>query len=208
MGVASEEREQLCALLEEVGPDAPTLCAGWATKDLAAHLVLRERRPDAALGILVGPLAGHTNRVQQRLARQPWTALVRLVRTGPPLWSPFAVPPIGDRVNGLEYFVHHEDVRRAQPDWQPRPADSRLDALLWNVLQRAGGVLYRNSPVGVEVRRPDGAQLSLKRGQRVVRIVGEPAELALHAYGREAVHVEFEGDPADVAAVRDASRGL
>jgi hypothetical protein len=36
------ERLELCDLLLELGPDAPTLCEGWTTADLAAHLVLRE----------------------------------------------------------------------------------------------------------------------------------------------------------------------
>ena len=43
---------------DETGPDGPTLCEGWQTRDLAAHLVLRERRPDAAAGVMGGPLAG------------------------------------------------------------------------------------------------------------------------------------------------------
>src|SRR5882762_622635 len=36
------ERRELCDLFLELGPDAPTLCEGWTTLDLAAHLVLRE----------------------------------------------------------------------------------------------------------------------------------------------------------------------
>ena len=55
---ARPEREALCDLLTDLGPEAPTLCAGWRTRDLAAHLVLRERRPDAAPGILLPLLAG------------------------------------------------------------------------------------------------------------------------------------------------------
>ena len=51
------------------GPDEPTLCEGWNTRDLAAHLVLRESRPDAALGVVVRPLAGRTARLQDKLAR-------------------------------------------------------------------------------------------------------------------------------------------
>ena len=51
MSYSREERLALCALLDETGPDAPTLCEGWTTGDLAAHLVLRERRPDAAAGV-------------------------------------------------------------------------------------------------------------------------------------------------------------
>ena len=79
-----DERLALCALLEKTGPDAPTLCEGWKTGDLAAHLVLRERRPDAAAGILGGPLAGYTARVQAQLKRRmSFAELVQAIRTGP-----------------------------------------------------------------------------------------------------------------------------
>jgi uncharacterized protein (TIGR03083 family) len=50
-----DERLALCTLLDKTGPDAPTLCEGWNTGDLAAHLVLRERRPDAAAGVIGSP---------------------------------------------------------------------------------------------------------------------------------------------------------
>ncbi|HEY2795011.1 MAG TPA: maleylpyruvate isomerase family mycothiol-dependent enzyme, partial [Micromonosporaceae bacterium] len=84
MGLASDERAALSDLFDVVGPDAPTLCEGWQTRDLAAHLVLRDRRPDAAGGIRIKSLAGYTQRVQQSFATRPWPELVELVRTGPP----------------------------------------------------------------------------------------------------------------------------
>ena len=90
MRYARDERLALCALLDEAGPAEPTLCAGWATLDLAAHLVLREHRPDAGLGVLGGPLAGYTRKVQGALARRtPYPRLVETVRSGPPRLSVF-----------------------------------------------------------------------------------------------------------------------
>ena len=68
MTAAARERAALVATLHEVGPDAPTLCGDWTTRDLAAHLILRERHPIASLGIMVAPLADRTARAQQRLA--------------------------------------------------------------------------------------------------------------------------------------------
>jgi uncharacterized protein (TIGR03085 family) len=116
-----DERLALAALLEETGPGAPTLCTGWRTGDLAAHLVLRERRPDAAAGVLGGPLAGHTARVQRRLGeRMTYAQLVQAFRNGPPRLSPLALPGMDEKANTVEYFVHYEDVRRAQPGWEPR----------------------------------------------------------------------------------------
>jgi uncharacterized protein (TIGR03085 family) len=113
---STDERRALCALLDKTGPDAPTLCEGWTTGDLAAHLVLRERRPDAAAGVAGGPLAGYTARVQQRLKdRIPFADLVRMIRSGPPRLSVMALPGVDERANSVEYFVHHEDIRRGAP---------------------------------------------------------------------------------------------
>ena len=44
----------------------------------------------------------------------PYDKLVRLVRTGPPIWSYFRLPWVDGQLNTLEYYVHHEDVRRGR----------------------------------------------------------------------------------------------
>ncbi|MEU4803351.1 TIGR03085 family metal-binding protein [Actinosynnema sp. NPDC023587] len=206
MGVAQDERRLLSELFAEVGPDAPTLCDPWRTRDLAAHLVLRERRPDAAAGILVKPLAGHTRKVQDAYAAKPWDELVALVRTGPPKWSPYVL--LDELVNSVEYFVHHEDVRRAAADWRPRSPDPVRDAALWSGLRRVGKLTYRSSPVGVVLRRPDGESVTVKAGSNPVVLTGQVSELVLHAFGRERVEVEFDGDPDAVAAVENVNRSL
>jgi hypothetical protein len=36
------ERARFSDLLDELGPEAPTLLTPWTTHDIAAHLVLRE----------------------------------------------------------------------------------------------------------------------------------------------------------------------
>jgi uncharacterized protein (TIGR03085 family) len=208
MGEAAEERRALCALFDELGPDQPTLCEGWQTRDLAAHLALRDRRIDAAPGLMFSAFAARTQKVQDSLAGRPWAELVELVRTGPPKWSPFALPVLGDLVNTAEYFVHHEDVRRAQPDWEPRPADAQRDAALWRGLGMTARMTYRRSPVGVMLRREDGTVLAAKRGPHTVTILGEPGELLLHVFGRDAVRISFEGDQADVAKVIGLKRAF
>src|SRR5580692_1969094 len=92
---SQDERLALCALLDKTGPDAPTLCAGWNTDDLAAHLVLREHRPDAAVGVLGGPLARYTARAQQKLSdKTPFASLVESIRSGPPRVSLFGIPGV------------------------------------------------------------------------------------------------------------------
>ncbi|MQA14475.1 MAG: TIGR03085 family protein [Pseudonocardiaceae bacterium] len=206
--LATGERRALSALLGEVGPAAPTLCAGWTTRDLAAHLVVRDRRPDALPGLVAPPLAWWTDRVQQGVTRRPWSELVELVRSGPPVWSPLGLPGPFDAVDAVEFFVHHEDVRRAREGWTARPHDPERDEVLWRALASAARLSYRRCPVGVVLRRDDGSEHVARRGPRAVAIVGAPGELLLHAYGREAVVVDFEGEQADVAAVRGLRRGI
>ncbi|WP_199439013.1 TIGR03085 family metal-binding protein [Umezawaea beigongshangensis] len=206
MGLADDERRLLSDLLTEVGPEAPTLCSGWRAKDLAAHLVLRERRPDAVLGIVAPALAARTQRVQDSYAAKPWPELVNLVRGGPPRWTPFALPKVGELLNAGEYFIHHEDVRRAVEGWEPRPADERRDAPLWATLKQTSRMRFRTSAHGVLLRRPDGRVLVAKDAPSPVTITGPVGELVLFCSGRDAVRVEFEGDPEAVAAVRSLDR--
>lgn len=207
MSYSRDERRALCALLDETGPDAPTLCEDWTTLDLAAHLVLREHRPDAAAGLLGGPLARHTAHVQGRIAeRVPYDRLVQIIRDGPPRFSMFGIPGMDERGNLVEYFVHHEDVRRTAPDWKPRELDPELTEQLWQRLRmRITRLILRKVPVGVEFARDDvdaghanGAQrqlrITIRNGTPVVTVVGDPAELTLWALGRTtAAQVRLDG---------------
>jgi uncharacterized protein (TIGR03085 family) len=212
-----DERQALCALLEQTGPDAPTLCEGWNTGDLAAHLVLRERRPDAAAGVLGGPLAGHTARVQTQLKqRMSFAELVQALRTGPPRLSVMALPGVDERANAVEFFVHHEDVRRAATDWTPRDISSGESDMLWQRLRMAK-FLLRRAPVGVELARegteavgvsPDGPayRITAKNATPAVTVIGSPAELTLWAMGRTtAAKVRFDGIEAAVNKLTEAN---
>jgi uncharacterized protein (TIGR03085 family) len=193
-----DERLALCTLLGKTGPDAPTLCEGWTTGDLAAHLVLRERRPDAAAGVAGGPLAGYTARVQQRLKeRTPFPDLVRMIRSGPPVLSVMALPGVDERANAVEFFVHHEDVRRAAPGWEPRELSSGESDMLWHRLRMARFML-RKSPVGVELARDDAEgpayRITAKNATPAVTVVGSPAELIMWVMGRRsAARVRLDG---------------
>lgn len=207
----------MCALLDQTGPAAPTLCDGWKTIDLAAHLVLREHRPDAGLGILGGPLARYTARVQQSLAaRTPYAKLVQTIRSGPPLLSIFGIPGADQLINMTEYFVHHEDVRRAQPGWLPRDLDPGLVSQIWGQLSRAR-LMLRTVPVGIEFARndqqdPDGphpVRMTVRPRTPVVTVTGAPAELLLWTFGRtSAARVKLEGADADVRALKNARWGV
>lgn len=208
MGVAADERRELSDLFEQVGPDAPTLCGDWSTRELAAHLVVRERRADAAAGILVKPLAGHLERVQEDYATKPWPELVGLVRSGPPWFWPTRLGPVDDLVNTAEFFVHHEDVRRARPDWEPREPEPRRDRALWRSVVRSANLMLRGSPVGLVLSTPSGRSSTVKRGPDTVTITGEPGELLLFVFGRDVARVSFEGDQPAIARVRGLNRGI
>jgi uncharacterized protein (TIGR03085 family) len=214
---ASDERAALCALLDETGPDAPTLCEGWRTSDLAAHLVLRERRPDAAAGLMGGPLAAHTRRVNEALSHKtPFPHLVELIRTGPPPLSVFRLPGVDERLNLVEFFVHHEDVRRGADGWQPRELKDGLTDALWQRLQRSK-LLFRRSTVGVELARDDVTSHAGQRQVRmtarartpVVTVTGHPAELMMWALGRTgAARVRLDGNADAVRQLGTARRGV
>jgi len=189
---ARDERAALCDLLTALGPDQPTLCDGWTTRNLAAHLIVRERRPDAAAGIVVRPLAGHTRRVQQRVAQRPFAELVTELRR-PPGWSPTALAPVDRAVNSLELFIHHEDIRRAQPDWQPRPLPPELAAALWSRVRPYAKLRLRRFPATVVVEAAGHGEVQTGREQRV-RVSGDPGELAVFLTGRQrAARVDLTG---------------
>ncbi|RFU85878.1 TIGR03085 family protein [Streptomyces triticagri] len=192
---AKRERLLLADLLEAAGPDAPTLCEGWNTRDLAAHVVVRERRADAAGGILIKALESRLERVQAEFAAKPYEELIQLIRTGPPRFSPLSLKQVDEAANAVEFYVHAEDVRRAQPDWTPRELDQVFADALWSRLEKSARVLGRKAPVGLVLRRPDGQTAVAHRGAPVVTVTGEPGELTMFAFGRQDVaRVEIEGD--------------
>ncbi|MDT5343557.1 MAG: hypothetical protein QOE52_2741 [Mycobacterium sp.] len=207
MTAARRERSALVDTLRAVGPDAPTLCEGWKTRDLAAHLVVRERRPDATLGIAVPFLADYTAKVQNKVAQSTgWDDLVELVASGPPIYSPFKVL---DAVANLgEMFIHHEDVRRAVDGWQPRVLDKSIAAQLRRQLGLMSRMMLSKLPAQVVLQTPTGERIARVGRGDAVTLTGEPPELLLFVSGRDAVRVEFDGDPQTIAAVRAAPRGL
>jgi uncharacterized protein (TIGR03085 family) len=207
--LARAERQALCDLLTEAGADAPTLCEGWTTFDLAAHLVVRERRPDSGPGLVIPALAGWTERVRTGAKHRGYDTLVELVRKGPPVYSPFALPGADAAANTVEYFVHHEDVRRARPEWQPRPLSADADEELWRRTSRGSRMAFRKVGAGVVLRRPDGTTHVAKAGSPTVTITGPPAELVLFSSGRRAhARVEIEGDPGALEALAAARLGV
>ncbi|MEV7243584.1 TIGR03085 family metal-binding protein [Streptomyces sp. NPDC093248] len=204
---AKRERLLLADLLETVGPDAPTLCEGWRTRDLAAHVVVRERRPDAAGGALIKPLASRLEKVLAEYAAKPFEELIRLIRTGPPRFSPFQLKQVDEAANTVEFYVHTEDVRRAQPEWSPRELDAVFQDALWSRLERTARLLGRGVPTGLVLRRPDGQTAVAHRGVPVVTVTGEPSELLMFAFGRQSeAKVELDGDENAIATLHESKQ--
>ena len=206
------ERAALCNTALEAGEDAPTLCGVWTVKDLVIHLLVRERDPLGAPGILFPPLERLTDRSARRMADQDFSTLVERVRTGPPIWSVTALKPVEKSVNTLEYFVHHEDIRRAAPGWKPRELTEREQRILWKAIRTAGKGLVRPAGVPVEIRWQDGSRSrrSVLRGGRAPVIVsGTPSEITLFLFGRaQTVGLEFDGPADSIEALHDAGLGL
>lgn len=209
---ARAEREALCDLFLAVGPDAPTLAGEWTTRDLAAHLVVRERRPDAAIGILAAPLAGYAEKVRRAEAAHDFGTIVARVRSGPPLFSPMRPAAVERLVNTIEYFVHHEDVRRGSPGWEPRHLDADLERDLAGPFAHGVKLLARKAPAGIVLQPVGRDSIVAKRareGGPSVTVSGPLGELVLFMYGRQASSVVVLDGPDDaVEQIRRASFGI
>jgi uncharacterized protein (TIGR03085 family) len=204
---AQSERAELADLLDQVGPDAPTLCEGWDTHDLAAHLWIRETDPVGAGGLVARPLAGFLERrMAETRARWPYTELVDKVRNGPARFSVFAIPGVDEGANTVEYFVHHEDVRRAGAEPEPpRTLPDDVEGWLWRRLKLLARAQFRRAQVGVVLEREGGDQqgaagepetIRAAAGAHIVTAVGRPSELTLFAHGRTAdARVRLVGEP-------------
>lgn len=208
MTFAQAERAKLCDLFDKVGPHAPTLCGGWTTHDLAAHLWIRETDPLGAPGIVAKPLSGLTER-RMAETRQRWeyTELVDKIRHGPARFSVFAFPGVDEPANTTEYFVHHEDVRRAgEAPLAPRELDPEIEDWMWRRLKLLGRAFFRRCTVGVSLERSgDDLPLRAATGSEIVTLIGRPSELMLFANGRKDVaEVRQVGEPEALAALATA----
>jgi uncharacterized protein (TIGR03085 family) len=207
MTEAQRERAALVETMRTVGPDAPTLCGDWTARDLAAHLVVRERRLDATPGIAIPFLAGYTDKVQRQVAASAeWDELLDKIASGPPLYSPFKL--LDPVANMGEMFIHHEDVRRAQTGWEPRRLDDATVKALGRGLPIMARLTLAKAPARVSLRTQAGKTLATVGRGPELTVTGEPQELLLFISGRDAVRLEFDGETAAIDAVRASRRGL
>jgi uncharacterized protein (TIGR03085 family) len=204
------ERAQLSDLLGELGPEAPTLLAPWTTRDLAAHLVLRERDYLAGPGlVLPGAWGRLAERRRRTLALRDFTWLIATLRSGPPPGF-FRIGWVRRLPSLNEFFVHHEDVRRANGRG-PRTNDHAMDEALWRNVSRAPWFLARRlRGAGLELQWAGTAKtVRARRGEPTARIAGPPGELLLYLFGRQgAAQVEVSGPAAAIEALRRARFGM
>jgi uncharacterized protein (TIGR03085 family) len=183
LSIAKVERALLCDLFEEVGPRHLTLCEGWTTHHLAAHLKIREGGPvDFVRNALPGDKA-----VDAAVESESYSDLVEHVRRGPAMLSLFAVPKAGDLLNTLEFFIHHEDVRRGEGTWEPRDLPTWVQDQIWGQVVTTAKLSMLRSPRQLTLRRTDtGDEERVSKGSGSRVIAGAPGEVALYVSGRKA----------------------
>lgn len=205
MSFQQKEREKLGQLLLEVGPDAPTLCNGWTAADLAAHLYLREHKPHLAGGYFLSQLKPVTERTQEKVKQRPYREVVEAWAAGPPVF----LKPVDKSMNTSENFIHHEDVRRGGGTVEPREFSRAVENDLMKAAKLMGRLALGGVDVPVVLTPPHlppvtlgGKRGVVDKGDRIVRVKGDPGELLLWVTGRDAVNVEIEGEQADIDKVK------
>ena len=215
LNLVRRERHALCDTALAVGPDAPTLCGDWTARDLIAHLLVRENSMIGAAGIAFSPLEGLTEKAMARAARKPFTEMV--AKLYDPGITPYRLPGVERLTNTLEYLVHHEDLRRAQPGWVPRELPPADEDELWKLLPGSAKLATRKVAVPIVVRRSDrpdrpdrpDQEATVRRGDDPVVAIGRPSELVLFFFGRSQLHeVGFDGPPDAISRLHQAERGF
>jgi uncharacterized protein (TIGR03085 family) len=212
LSLDAQERVALCDLFEELGADVPTLLNGWTAKDLAAHIVLRERDLIAApCLVLPGLFQRFAERRRARLAkRREFEWLVARIRSGPPPGF-FRIGWVRSFPNLNEFFVHHEDVRRAN-GLEPRDSLApAFEAALWRNARQGSRYLSRRlREAGLEIRwAGTDERMTVRDAEPIARLSGPPGELLLYLFGRQAAaRVEVTGPAKAVATVRRTHFGM
>jgi hypothetical protein len=109
-------------------------------------------------------------------------------------------------MNTVEFFIHVEDVRRAQAGWEPREISPALADALW---ARVGaGGMAKKVPATIVITSPGRADKEHGSGPRLT-LAGDPGELTMFGSGRQgSSRVEVSGDAALADQLRAASLGV
>ncbi len=190
---ARSERLALAAELRTVGPDAPTLCEGWNTKDLAVHIIIRDRYPLSLPGNAFPQFADklpwlseRSKKTSAELSELPWNEIVGMVASGPGILSPMALEPIDHLANTAEFFVHHEDVRRAGRGWSPRNLPQEFESQCWRIVSTIARTPGKGAEEPVEyIADGFGEVRSGGKNEPATQVRGKPSELLLYIFGRK-----------------------
>ena len=205
---AKRERSAICQTLRKLGPDQPTLCQGWSTKDLLVHLIVRENRPDAAVGLFIPFLSSYTDSVSKKYSEKSFEDLIMIFENGPKSPSPFSLPKVDELANTFEFLVHHEDILRAQDNYQPRKLSEEDAKFVWSRFTKSAVFFMRKIKIGV-VAKTDQGIYTLKRGNDVVTISGNLIDLVMFAFGRKnTTEINFEGNPTAVEKLKNSDLSL
>lgn len=205
---AKRERSAICQTLRQLGPDQPTLCQGWSTKDLLVHLIVRENRPDAAVGLFIPFLSSYTDSISKKYTEKSFEDLISIFENGPKSPSPFALPKVDELANTFEFLVHHEDILRAQNEYQPRKFTEEDAKFIWSRFTKSAVFFMRKVKVGV-VAKTDQGTYTLKRGNDVVTISGNIIDLVMFTFGRQnRTEIVFEGNPLAVEKLKNSDLSL
>jgi len=206
--LVTSERAALADDFISFGPDAPTIL-DWDAQGLLEHLILRERKPHLLLGsnVPVSAISDWSDQERAKLRDEDWADQVERFRAGPSRFSP--VRGLDTLMNTGEYFVHHEDLRRARPGWEPRDLGEPAERELWSLLKRMARMLVR-AKVDITLVSPQGGlRVRAKGAEGSVRVHGPASELLLWAFGRDRVaRVDVEGDPAAITVLNRGERGI
>ena len=211
--ISLSERANLADSLKAAGPSAPTLCAGWLTRDLLTHIVMSDARPEAAIARLIPFTQKYAKTVAANFSNQPYDATIATFKSGPSKVSLFAIPFIDSNFNSIEFLVHNEDVRRAAPQWQPRELSQETRDFVWGRLisglarlllngHRQGVTLHRRDFIDSSEANPGDAAANtytVRTGPDPVVLTGDPIELLLACFGRRAVIMDIAGTTSGIS---------
>ncbi len=194
-------RDALVAALYAAGPNEPTLVDTWQTQHLAAAVYVKEN-PHHVTERGFGSHSAARQAAIEKLgeessSRKAFYNLVRKIANGPeeppasPRQSMFsklrrAVTPRKPEADNLllHFFVHTEDIRRAQTRWAPRKLTEAYADALFEQLRDQARKYYANAKTGYVLVRTNGERIVAKRGTAQTFVTGPAGELVLHALGR------------------------
>ena len=176
-------RDRFVATARQVGPDAPTLCAGWTARALVGHLLVLRDDPLAWPGIGLPALAGLTERRMAKATASGYDRALDSLAGRSPFLPPVVDTPASRWGHHLgEWVVHTEDLVRAN-GLPPSELDAATVEVLWHRVQVAARQLNGRGRRGLVLTRTDtGESAAVVRGAAALTVAGLPLELLVWAY--------------------------